>query len=203
MYHGYYRYDISLENAFEKEELEVFNKYKRFIIVGCSSSGKSTLAKQIANKYSDLKRIELDYLWWLPQWTERDVKEFQSLVIQSMNKFNESGWIIDGNYRNVRDITWSKGDVVIWLDYEFWNVFYRACKRTFQRILFKESVCNGNIETLWGFISDPLQGIPFWVWRRHHVFQERIPRYQTEYPHIKIIRIKSPYHCDYWFNNLM
>lgn len=201
---GYYRFDIPLETAFSKEELSVFTKHKRFIIVGSSCSGKSTLAKQLCSKYNDLKRIELDYLSWLPQWKCRPKQEFRSLVSNTISQANKSGygWIIDGNYKNSRDIMWSKVQVVIWLEYEFWNVFYRACKRTLLRIIYKESVCNGNIETFWGFISDPMQGIPFWVWKCHRKFKQRIPKWKEEYPHVILIKIESPYHCKYWLDNL-
>eukprot|EP01084_Bolivina_argentea_P215325 365558_1 len=201
-YIGYYRFDIPVNLAFTKDDYDIFDTHKRFIIVGCSSSGKSTLAHQLCEKYSHLERIELDYLWWLPNWKERNKEEFKSLLETKISDANENGWVIDGNYKHARDIMWSKVEVVIWLEYGFWEVFYRACKRTLLRIITKEKVCNGNIETLYGFMCDPLQGIPFYVWRVHSKFKGRILKWKSEYPQVKIVKIESPYHCQYWFDNL-
>ena len=149
----YKKHVIPMHNAFKKEDFEIFDRYKRFIVVGCSCSGKSTLAHQICQKYPWLSRIELDYLWWKPHWNCRTKEEFRALV---GNKIKESknGWIVDGNYGKGKDIIWSEAECVIWLEYEFWEVFYRACKRTLIRMITRQEVCNGNKETICEFFKD-------------------------------------------------
>lgn len=200
---GYYRYDIEFDLAFNKEDYEIFSSHKRFVIVGSSSSGKSTLARNLCNKYPHLKRIELDYLSWLPGWKSRPKQEFRSLVSQTINQNSNNGWIIDGNYKSAKDIIWSKVEIVVWLEYQFWIVWYRAWKRTLTRIIFKSKVCNGNVESLSSIISNPMENfIPLWVYYNHSKYQHFIPLWKSQYPNVKIIKIPSPNHCKYWFKNL-
>ena len=42
--------------------------YKKLVVIGTTSSGKSTLAEQLADKLG-LDFIELDALNWGPNWT--------------------------------------------------------------------------------------------------------------------------------------
>ena len=47
----------------------------RIVIVGSTGSGKSTLAGQLASQL-DLPHIELDGLFWGPNWTETSPEVF-------------------------------------------------------------------------------------------------------------------------------
>ena len=155
MYVGYYRPDICVDTAFSRDDMEVFTKYKRFVIVGCGCSGKSTLAKQLVAKYKNLTRFEMDWMWYLPKWNTRSEQEFKSVVSKGIDECDQNGWIFDGNYGRVRDVIWSKVEVVVWLQYDFRIVFYRSIKRTIGRIISGEKICNGNVESLWNNICHP------------------------------------------------
>ncbi|HKS92649.1 MAG TPA: hypothetical protein VJQ83_12025, partial [Tepidiformaceae bacterium] len=48
---------------------------KRIVVVGPSCSGKSTLAEQLGAAL-DLPYVELDALFWRPNWTEPEDEEF-------------------------------------------------------------------------------------------------------------------------------
>ena len=48
---------------------------KRVVILGTSSSGKTTLAKKIAEEQG-IQRIELDQLYWQPNWVPTAMPEF-------------------------------------------------------------------------------------------------------------------------------
>ena len=111
------------------------------------------MAHQLCKKYSWLNRFELDYLWWKPQWKCRKADEFPARVQDKM-KESQSGWIIDGNYGLGKDMIWSEAECIIWLEYAFWEVFYRACKRSLIRIMSGEEVCNGNKETIYEFFKE-------------------------------------------------
>ena len=140
----------------------------------CTS--KIALARNISDKFPFLNRIELDYLSWLPGWKCRKKTEFQALLRKTI-KESKSGWIADGEYsRSGKDILWSKAEIVIWLQYDFWFVYYRAWKRTLSRIIFKKECCNGNIETFWLLINNPEHRIPCGVWKYHWKHQHRIPK---------------------------
>ena len=198
-----YRSAIQLSDTFSEADYSIFADNTRFVVVGCSSSGKSTLSHKICDMYPHLKRIELDYLSWTPGWHCREKDEFTSLLAASIRQ-SDGKWVIDGNYFNsAQDIVWSKAEVVIWLDYDFWEVLYRGCKRTVTRIIHKQSVCNGNVETWWGLFRDPNQGIPCWIWRSHQKVRDRITEQLPRHPHLRVVRLVSPSHCEHWLRNLV
>lgn len=116
---------------------------KRVVVIGSSCVGKTTFAKRLAETL-DVKHIEIDRLNWLPEWRERPNEELRELVEQETGA---KSWVVDGNYSRVRDITWPRATHIIWLDYSFPVVFYRAIRRTIRRAYTKEEVCNGNRET--------------------------------------------------------
>jgi adenylate kinase family enzyme len=117
---------------------------KKIVIIGTSCSGKTTLSKQIAVKLK-IQHHELDNYFWSNNWIAIPEKEFIALVQEILN--NNSNWVICGNYSNVRKALWDKSTDIIWLDYPFYLVFFRAIKRSIIRIYKKEKVCNNNIES--------------------------------------------------------
>ncbi|MBA2264217.1 MAG: hypothetical protein H0W10_06125 [Chloroflexi bacterium] len=86
---------------------------KRINVVGTSCSGKTTLARAIAARL-ELEHIELDALFWGPDWTPVPEPIFRECVD---NAVSADEWVIDGGYSPVRDLTWSRVDTVVWLDY--------------------------------------------------------------------------------------
>ena len=119
--------------------------YKRIVVVGVTSSGKSTLAKQLAEKL-DLGFVELDALHWEPNWQQADPFVFRERVEKATRP---NGWVVAGNYSIVRDIVWSRAEAIIWLDYPLHIVFWRLLMRTIRRGWTQEELWNGNHETFW------------------------------------------------------
>lgn len=200
---GYYRSDISLEDAFTEDDLNVFNNYNNFMISGCSASGKTTLCNKIDLKIEKIHRIDLDELYWLPNWKHNPDEIFNSNVQKEFNKYNKNGWIIDGDYSEARHTSWSNAQVVIFLDYDFWVCFWRAVKRTSYRVITGQQVCNGNYETFYStcILCNPeFGGIAGSVWVNYPRYKKRIKQWTKDYPHIKCVTIPSPYHCEYWLN---
>ena len=52
-------------------------QYGRIVVIGATSSGKSTFAKQLADRL-DMKFIELDALHWEPNWKEASLEDFRT-----------------------------------------------------------------------------------------------------------------------------
>ena len=52
-------------------------------VVGTSGSGKSTVARQLAEKFA-LPHIELDKLFWRPQWQGTPDDEFLAQVLTAI-----------------------------------------------------------------------------------------------------------------------
>ena len=111
---------------------------------------------------------------------------------------------MDGNFGILKELTWNLADIVIWIDYDFNEVFYRAIKRTFIRIITKMEVCNGNVLTINCLLNDWKRCVIYKVWKDHYkINKEVIPNHFIKsFPNKKIIRLTSPYQCEKWLKGL-
>ena len=160
----------------------------RISVIGTSGSGKTTLAREISQRLA-IPHIELDYLYWEPNWVEVSEKIFCQRVTDALTSEN---WVVDGNYSKVRDRIWSQADTLVWLDYDFLTVMSRVTKRAFSRIITKQEVCNGNYET-WGKLFSR-ESIILWSLQTYHRRRREYPVLfqQPEYAHLNIIHLRSP-----------
>ena len=81
----------------------------RVVVVGTSGSGKTTVSRQIATLYG-VPHIELDGYMHLPNWTQSTPQVFQERVSKALSG---NGWVTDGNYHQVRDITWGRATTIV------------------------------------------------------------------------------------------
>ena len=87
----------------------------RINVIGTSGSGKSTLSKQLAKKLGS-PYVELDALYWKPNWTKSNDDEF----FQKVNEVvSADKWVLDGNYSRTQDIKWKRAQTVVFLDLPF------------------------------------------------------------------------------------
>lgn len=173
--------------------------YTRINVIGTSGSGKTTLAKAIADRL-EIPYIEYDRIHWGPNWTEVPDEEF---VMKLKENLSEPAWVSDGNYNRFRPFSWQRVQLVIWLDYPFWLVFWRAVKRTFLRGILRQELWHGNKESLYaGFFTK--DGIPYWViktYKRRKINNQKIIQ-DPQYAHIKFLRFTSPRQAQTWLDNL-
>ena len=162
---------------------------KRIVVIGTSCSGKTTFGGTLSYLLK-APHIELDDLHWRPGWVEIPDKVMRELVLKEVE---QEKWVVVGNYRSVRDIIWPRADTLIWLNYPFRIVLYRALKRTVHRIFFKEVICNGNIETFKrSFFSR--DSILLWVLQTYHQRRRDTPTLlkKPENSRMKIIEFRHP-----------
>ncbi|MBZ0308678.1 MAG: AAA family ATPase [Anaerolineae bacterium] len=171
---------------------------QRFVVVGTSGSGKSTLAEQIASKLN-IPHIELDALHWGPNWTSSPPEELRPRV---ENALQGDSWVIDGNYSVVRDIVWTRADTLIWLDYSLPLVLWRINKRTLKRGLTRQTLWNGNKETLWKHFFIPKESLYWWVLKTHYRHRHVYPLAFAEYAHLTVCHFHSPKETARWLNHL-
>jgi adenylate kinase family enzyme len=98
---------------------------QRILVIGCCGSGKSTFSKQLSHKL-DLPLVQLDRLFWLPGWIEREYEEFENLM---QSELEREVWIIDGNYLKSLPQRLEYADTVIFLDFNRWICTWRAIRR--------------------------------------------------------------------------
>ena len=131
----------------------------RVVVVGTSGCGKTTFSKALSSQLG-VRHIELDTLHWGPNWTANPRDTFRANTSEAIEA---STWVCDGNYSAVRDLVWARANTLMWLDYSFPVVFYRAVARTLRRLITREELFAGNRERL-GLMFDP-DWIPWWVLR--------------------------------------
>jgi adenylate kinase family enzyme len=143
---------------------------RRISVVGCSGSGKTTMARQLARRLG-YRHIELDALYHQPNWQPLPDDLFQQRVNQQLQGEH---WVIEGNYSLVRPQILKHCDMVIWLDLPRATVMRQVILRTFRRLLSREELWNGNRER-WSnlFKLNPRQSILVWAWTRHPVYRQR------------------------------
>src|SRR5262245_48104279 len=162
---------------------------RRISVVGTSCSGKSTFARELATLLRS-RHVDLDSLNWGPNWTPVPAAQFQERLEEALG---EERWVTSGNYTSSQSWYLSKGTAVIWLNYPFPLILWRALKRTIGRILSRETLHAGNHETFRNaFMSR--NSIFLWVITSHR----RRSRWNrklfdgSEYPSLRRIELRSP-----------
>lgn len=140
----------------------------RVVVIGTSCAGKTAFARSLACALSS-PHVELDALFWQPNWTPRPPEEFRKLVEQELS---QDCWVADGNYSVVRDLVWSRPTTVIWLNYVFPLVLWRALTRTVRRVLTQEELFSGNRESL-RMVFFSRDSILWWVLTTFHRRRKR------------------------------
>lgn len=130
----------------------------RVVVVGCSGSGKTTLARRLA-AITGAPHVELDALFWAPDWQPRPAAEF---LRDTDAATAGARWVIDGNYRQTRDVVWPRATAIVWLNFGFPTVFGRALRRTLRRVATREALFAGNRETLWRTFASR-ESLLWWV----------------------------------------
>jgi adenylate kinase family enzyme len=167
---------------------------QRISVIGTSGAGKTTFARQISQRLS-IPHIELDYLYWEPNWVAVSADIFRARLAQALSG---NSWVVDGNYSQVRDIIWDRCDTVIWLDYGLLVVMNRVIRRTLHRVITQQEVCHGNRETWKTTFSK--DSIILWALNTYHKRRQEFPQLlaKPEYSHLIKIHLQSPKAAENW-----
>jgi adenylate kinase family enzyme len=172
---------------------------KRVAVVGTTGSGKTTLARALAEVLGH-PHVELDELHWGSGWTAADPASFRA---EASRALAGDRWVVDGNYAAVRDIVWSRADTILWLDYSVGTVLSRLLVRTVRRSLGSETLWNGNRERFWVQFTTR-DSILLWMFKTHWRRRKEYPLLLAapEYAHIRSLRFSSPGQTQAWLEAL-
>lgn len=163
---------------------------ERVSVVGCSGSGKSTIAAELAERLGTT-HLELDAVFHQPGWTPLPSEEFRAQVGAVVER---DRWVVDGNYSTVRDLVWARADTVVWLDLPRRAVMPQLLRRTVVRALTRRELWNGNREPVTGMLRwDPELSILRWAWTTHAKHHERYlaAMHAPEHAHLRFVRLRS------------
>jgi len=170
----------------------------RISVIGTTGSGKTTVARRAAEALG-VPFVELDALHWEPGWEEAPLEVFKGRVRDAIRG---DGWVVDGNYSNVRDLVWGRADTVLWLDYPFLGTFLRLLWRTLRRLILREELWNGNRESLKMMLSG--DSILLWAITSHPRYRKEFPQLMgnPEYAHVRFLRHRSRRETEDWLRSL-
>ena len=114
-------------------------------IIGCSSTGKTYLAKKLSNKYN-IPHFDLDNIYWdnssqkygIKTKVEKRDKLFQNIL-------EKDAWIVEGIYYKWLEQSFKDADIIYVLDLPKYIYKFRIIKRFIKRKLRLEA---GKKETL-------------------------------------------------------
>jgi adenylate kinase family enzyme len=170
---------------------------RRIVVVGTSGSGKTTMARQLARRL-EIPHVELDALYWGPNWTPAPREVFRQQVERAIGGHE---WATDGNYSAVRDIVWGRADTIVWLDYSLPVILWRVTTRTIRRAATREKLWNDNQENFSEsfFSRDSIILFALQSYRRRRR-EYPILFARPEYAHLNPIRLCSPGAARRWLN---
>ena len=175
--------------------------YTRIVVVGVTSSGKSTLAEKLAN-ILDLDFVELDALYWQPNWVGTPDDEFLEKVSDATSG---EKWVVAGTYSRTIPTTWKRAGVIIWLDYSLPLIFWQLTKRTFRRNITREVLWGTNTDRFWIHFklwSD--ESLVRWLFKTYGRRKWQYPQYlaMPEHEHLKLLRFTTPKETREWVKKL-
>lgn len=145
------------------------SRAQRVLLYGVTGSGKTTLAVALATATGLPCHSADDEIGWLPSWRERPVDEQRSLAAALVD---QPAWILDTAYGKWQDIVLPRAQLVVALDYPRHVSLRRLLRRTVTRVLSREVVCNGNVESVRQALSR--DSILLWHFRSFKRKQRRI-----------------------------
>lgn len=161
----------------------------RIVVIGPSCAGKSTFARSLAQERG-CTHIELDDLFWSPDWAPKPTREFVRLVEAAAGG---ECWVADGNYSVARDVLWPRATTVVWLNFGLPRVLWRGLRRTVTRCATGQVLWHGNRESLRrAFLSR--DSILVWIVTTFHRRQREFSalRRSGAYGHLTWLEARHP-----------
>ena len=166
----------------------------RIAIVGPTGAGKSTLARQLANRFG-VWYVDADALF---HSTPRALLHDQFAAALAPDR-----WVSDGNIGRLRDLQLPRTTTLVWLDYPLRSTLPRLLKRTLGRILAGEIVHGAFRETFRKQFLSRDSVFTFAI--RHHPGLRQNYRdliQADDASHIRVIRLATPRDTRRWLQGL-
>jgi adenylate kinase family enzyme len=166
----------------------------RINVIGNSNAGKTTLARSLSDRLG-VPHVELDALFWGPGWTPVPTETFRARVADALAA---EAWVADGGYQVARDITWSRADTIVWLDYPLPVVLRRWAGRTLHRVRSQEEFWpgTGNRDSLRRALGR--ESLLWWILRHHRGKRRRTAARLAARPDLAVVRLRTPAETADW-----
>jgi adenylate kinase family enzyme len=170
----------------------------RVIFYGVTGSGKSSAARAYA-KATGLPEFSADDdVGWLPGWQQRSTQEQRELArgIAAQDR-----WVLDSAYGVWRDLVVARADLIVGLDYARWLSLGRLIRRSVRRVVSRQPVCNGNIETLARLVGK--DSIIVWHFRSFKRKRRVMRAFHADPPAPSVMVFRRPSELDAWLEQVV
>ena len=172
---------------------------QRVVVVGTTGSGKTTLAERLACLLK-APAIDLDTLYWGPNWQGVESEVFQGRVAEAIAS---ERWVIGGNYSSARELIWSRADTLVWLDYSLPVIFWRLLRRTVKRIVTQEDLWGTGNRESWNKQFLSRDSLFLWMLKSRPRQRRNYPRLlRNEFAHLQVIHLRTPRATEQWMGEL-
>jgi adenylate kinase family enzyme len=135
----------------------------RIMVYGVTGSGKTTLARKIADR-TGLPCVLVDDLTWQAGWVPVPPDEQRRIIADVCAR---DRWVIDHGYGAWVDLPLARADLIIGLDYPRLLSLARLVRRCLTNLVTRRPLCNGNTESLRNLLArDSIIGWHFTSFRR-------------------------------------
>lgn len=164
---------------------------KRISVVGSSGSGKTAVARRLAEAMS-VSHVELDALHWGADWSAATKEELSERVRAATAG---EAWVVDGNYwSKLGPQVWTMADTVVWVSPPRWRAIWQSITRTVRRAATRQELWGGNRESWRGLMFwRGEDSILWWAWTTYARTQERYARAMDDptWEHITFHRLRT------------
>jgi adenylate kinase family enzyme len=169
---------------------------RRIQVMGSSGSGKSTAGQRLAAGLG-VPFGELDALFWLPGWVERDTDDFRTRVAAATEG---DRWVVSGNYTGRLDgALWERAEIVAWLDLPLHVTMPRQVTRSWRRWRNHELLWGTNYERFWPQLAvwDPNSLIGYSLRARPRFHRAMLDAMvDPRWAHVRFVRLTSQREVD-------
>lgn len=168
----------------------------RVLVYGVTGSGKTTLARKIAEN-TGLPWHSVDDLTWEPGWVGVPPEE-QRRRIAAICAGDR--WILDSGYSSWLEVVLARVELIVALDYSRWRTLARLTRRSLARAIDRQPICNGNTETFRQILSR--DSILVWHFRSFARKRVRILEWAADPAGPAVARLTSPAATRRWLASL-
>jgi adenylate kinase family enzyme len=168
----------------------------RVLVYGVTGSGKSTAAVSIGAR-TGLPVTLVDELTWLPGWVPVDTAVQRQMIGEVVEG---ERWLLDTAYGAWLDLVLPRAELVVGLDYPRWLSLSRLVRRTVSRVITKEPMCNGNVETWRAIVAR--DSILVWHFRSFARKRARMRAWAASPDGPQVLLFRRPRELEAWIATL-